>query len=304
MNLSQLEFAVAVAEKRSFTAAAEACHVTQPTLSNGLAQLEDELGGRLFVRTTRSVALTPLGTHLVPYIKEVLNAQATLLNQAQSFLNPAKQMVRIGISPLINAQLLGVMLDPFRRKHPEIELILREMNMADLYRMLNEGLLDYVFGVTDVHKERWRSAFLYDEPLLYIPSGAEPQGDKSISVNLKDIVNDTYVMVPDACGLSRTTRALFRSHRRELREYPGQALSYQVLEDWATLNVGSAILPKSKVTRNVNAARTIKCKGNEMVRISFEAVWPEERLQANHLRAFEQHLKKTVPAVLQGLADR
>src|SRR5215831_19378387 len=73
MNLSQLEFAAAVGEKKSFTAAARACHVTQPTLSNGIAQLEEELGGRLFVRTTRSVALTPLGNHLVPYIKEVLN---------------------------------------------------------------------------------------------------------------------------------------------------------------------------------------------------------------------------------------
>src|SRR5574341_1055217 len=100
MNLGQLEFAVAVAEKKSFTAAANACHVTQPTLSNGIAQLEDELGGRLFVRTTRSVALTPLATHLVPYIKEALNAQAMIRTQAQSFLNPAKQMVRIGVSPL------------------------------------------------------------------------------------------------------------------------------------------------------------------------------------------------------------
>src|SRR5262245_4955701 len=108
MNLSQLEFAAAVADKKSFTAAAQSCHVTQPTLSNGIAQLEDELGSRLFVRTTRSVSLTPLGTHLVPYIKEVLNARATLLKQARSFLNPARQMVRIGISPLINTQLLGI----------------------------------------------------------------------------------------------------------------------------------------------------------------------------------------------------
>src|SRR6516165_5884972 len=88
MNLGQLEFAVAVADKRSFTGAAGQCHVTQPTLSNGIAQLEDELGGRLFVRTTRTVSLTPLGTHLVPYIREVLVAQAAIFSEAQSFLNP------------------------------------------------------------------------------------------------------------------------------------------------------------------------------------------------------------------------
>src|SRR5262249_20580490 len=146
--------------------------------------------------------------------------------------------------------------------------------------------------------------FLYDEPLVYIPSGAEPRGELSASVTLKEIANDTYVMVPDACGLSRATRALFRSQRKELREYPGQALSYQVLEDWTTLNVGAAILPKSKVTRNAKAARTIKSKGNEIVRISFEAVWSEERLQSAHLQKFEHHLATIVPVLLQGLAQR
>lgn len=302
MNLSQLDFAAAVAEKKSFTAAAESCHVTQPTLSNGIAQLEDELGGKLFLRTTRSVSVTPLGVHLLPYVKEILSARASLLSQAQLVLNPSKQMVRIGMSPLINTQLLGIMLDPYRRDHPKVEIVLREMNMADLYRMLDEGLLDYVFGVVDSHKERWTSTLLYDEPLLYIPSGAEPRGDRSESVNLKDIASDTFVMVPDACGLSRATRALFRSQRKTLHEYPGQALSYQVLEDWATLNVGAAILPRSKVSRNASVARPIQSKGDETVRIAFEAVWPQERRRAAHLMAFENHLRKVVPRLLKGLA--
>ena len=301
MNLGQLEFAVALADRKSFTGAAAQCHVTQPTLSNGIAQLEDELGGRLFVRTTRIVSLTPLGTHLVPYIREVLAAQAALLSEAQSFLNPKKQMIRIGMSPLVNTHLLGLMLEPFRREHPDIDLILREMNMADLYRMLNEGLLDYVFGVIDTHKEGWTATFLYDEPLLYIPSGAEPRGKQAEFVNLRDIANETYVMVPDACGLSRATRALFRSQRKTLHEYPGQALSYHVLEDWAALKVGAAILPESKVTDKKDSARMIQGKGGEVVRISFEAVWPKERVQAAHLKVFESHLRKTVPGVLKGL---
>ena len=304
MNLGQLEFAVAVADRKSFTGAAEQCHVTQPTLSNGIAQLEDELGGRLFVRTTRTVSLTPLGTHLVPYIREVLVGQAAVLSEAQSFLNPEKQMIRIGMSPLVNTHLLGLMLEPFRREHPNIDLILREMNMADLYRMLNEGLLDYVFGVTDAHKEGWMATSLYDEPLLYIPSGAEPRGKEAESVNLRDIADQTYVMVPDACGLSRVTRALFRSQRRTLHEYPGQAMGYQVLEDWATLKVGSAILPESEVTQHKDSARTIQGKGGEVVRISFEAVWPKERVQGAHLKAFEHHLRKTVPGVLKGLTKQ
>ncbi len=101
--------------------------------------------------------------------------------------------------------------------------MLRERNMADLYRMLDGGLLDFVFGVADIHKGRWIATHLYDEPLLFIPCGAVwPNGSPPQSVRLKDIADETYVMVPDACRLSRATRALFRSHRRRLKNTPAR----------------------------------------------------------------------------------
>src|SRR6185437_15591092 len=115
---------------------------------------------------------------------------------SKSFLNPAQKILRIGMSPLVDAKLLGLMLDPFKRENPVLELVLREMNMADLYRMLDEGLLDYVFGVSAGHKDRWNSAFLYDEPLLYVPGGGNRRTDNSKSISFKDIADDVYVMVP------------------------------------------------------------------------------------------------------------
>lgn len=170
MNLSQLRFADAVATNGSFTAAAAQCCVTQPTLSNGLAQLEDELGSRLFVRTTRKVALTAFGAHVLPYLGEVLRAQATLVQQAQAFLRPDKRLIRIGTSPLVSAHLLRLMLEPFRTQHADVDIVLREMNMSDLQRMLQDGLLDFVVGVGSEKKGPWSAAVLYHEPLLYIPS--------------------------------------------------------------------------------------------------------------------------------------
>ena len=143
----------------TFTAAAAECCVTQPTLSNGIAQLEGELGGRLFVRTTRKVALTPLGLHLLPYVNEVLKARASLIHQTQVFLSPGKRLIRIGTSPLVSANLLGLMLEPFRLRNPDVDVVLREMNMADLYRMLDGGLLDFVFGVAKAHKGPWIATF-------------------------------------------------------------------------------------------------------------------------------------------------
>jgi DNA-binding transcriptional LysR family regulator len=302
MNHSQLRFASAIASTGSFTAAAAQCCVTQPTLSNGIAQLENELGGRLFVRTTRKVSLTPFGANILPYINEVLSAQASLVQQTQVFLKPNKRLIRIGTSPLISANLLGLMIEPFRLRNPDVDVVLREMNMADLYRMLDAGLLDFVFGVANVHKGSWITTFLYEEPLLFIPRGAVwPKGSRPQSVQLKDIADDTYVMVPDACGLSRATRALFRSQRRKLQEYSGEAMSYQVLEEWAALGIGSAILPKSKVTASGHTSAPIADKSGCDVTINFEASWSRTTNQSPHLFEFANHLRKVVPGIVSGL---
>ncbi len=302
MNLNQLRFASAIASTGSFTAAASACFVTQPTLSNGIAQLESEWGERLFVRTTRAVSPTAFGAHVLPYINEVLSAQASLVQQTQVFLRPGKRLIRIGTSPLISAHLLGLMIEPFRLRHPDVDVVLREMNMADLYRMLDGGLLDFVFGVANVHKGPWLASFLYEEPLLFIPATVMwPNALRPPSVQLKDIADETYVMVPDACGLSRATRALFRSQRRKLHEYSGQAMSYKVLQEWAALGIGSAILPKSKLTTSAPTALPITDKSGQELMISFEASWPRAEAQATHLLDFANHLRKVVPGIVSGL---
>ncbi len=260
------------------------------------------MGERLFVRTTRNVALTPFGAHVLPYINEVLAAQSSLVHQGQSFLKPNKRLIRIGTSPLINANLLGVMIEPFRRHHPNIDVELREMNIADLFRMLDDGMLDFVFGVTSAHKSAWAATFLYEEPLLFVPRAAErSNATRPHSVQLKDIADETYVMVPDACGLSRATRALFRSPRRKLHEYSGEAMSYQVLEEWAALGIGSAILPKSEASSSRNMALPIADKSASGVSIAFEAVWSRTGTQAAHLLEFASHLRKVVPGIVGGL---
>lgn len=303
MNLNQLRFASAVASNGSFSAAAAQCCVTQPTLSNGVAQLEDELGGRLFARTTRKVGLTPFGEHVLPHINEVLGAQASLVHQSQAFLKPGRRLVRIGTSPLISAKLLRLLVEPFGLGHPDVDVVLREMNMAELQRLLDGGLLDFVIGVAGSLKESSASAFLYEEPLLYIPRGAAwPKGPRPGSVQFKDIADETYVMVPDACGLARATRALFRSQRRKLREYSGQAMGYHVLEQWAALGIGAAILPRSKLApAGRYAAVPITVKPGREATLCFEASWLRAAGQAPHLQAFANHLREVVPGIVGGL---
>jgi len=303
MHPSHLNFASAVAATGSFTAAARRCNVTQPTLSNGIAQLEAELGGRLFSRTTRAVALTPFGSHILPYINEVLRAQATVLQQARAFQNPKQSLIRIGTSPLMNARLLGPMIEPFTRLNSNVDVLLREMNMADLERMLATGLLDFVFGVANTDTRKSNAAFLYQEPLRFIPRGAHwLDGGRPRTVRLQDIADETFVMVPNACGLSLATRRLFRRHRRKLHEYSGEAMSYQVLEQWAALGIGAAILPLSKIVADQHESCPITDKAGREVTIAFEATWSAQDTLAPHLQDFAEHLRTVVPQLVAGAA--
>jgi len=130
MNLQQLRYVRALAELGSFVEAANQCAVTQPTLSNGVARLEKELGVRLFVRTTRSVELSEFGRHLLPSIADLLNAQTVLLAKARELAHPAQRIVRIGVSPLVGIELVSLIVEPFRRTHPTLETVFREMDLA------------------------------------------------------------------------------------------------------------------------------------------------------------------------------
>lgn len=289
MNLSQLRYAKAVAETGSFTLAAEQCHVTQPTLSNGIALLEQELGERLFTRTTRSVSLTPFGHHILPFMDRMLNAQDELLHEVKNFVHPLQKVIRIGTSPLIRAGWLARMLEEFRKTHAGIEVLLHEQNMGDLYRMLREGLTDFVFGVADGRRAAWGRTFLYREPLYYIPRGVNyPEGDGAVP--FESIAGEAFVMVPDACGLARATRALFRNHRRRFNEYPGEALSYQVLEEWAALGLGAAILPKSKLQSSERRTYALTDTNGKEFTLDFEALWLKTPRRPVHFRQFADFL--------------
>lgn len=285
MNLNQLRYAKAVAETKNFTLAAKRCYVTQPTLSNGIGQLEQELEERMFKRTTRSVALTSFGEHIMPFIEKILKANDDLILEARNFVNPSAAVLRIGISPLINSEWLSSMLEKFKEINNQVEIILHEQNMADLYHMLDEGLLDFVFGVIDIKKASWKKAPLYHEQLYFIPRGRNyPERGKSVSFG--QIAGEIFVMVPNTCGLARATRALFRSNRRQLNEYSGEALSYQVLEQWASLGLGAAILPKSKIVSSRQKAYALTNNKGEKLSIDFEAVWQANITLSKELQQF------------------
>jgi LysR family transcriptional regulator, hydrogen peroxide-inducible genes activator len=300
MNLGHLRFVHTVAELGSFSRAAEKCNVTQSSLSNAVSQVEDQLGDRIFSRTTRKVETTAFGERMLPLVADVLRATDDLAKGAREYLNPAYKMIRIGLTPLIDARTVGTAVDGFRQRFPDVDLIFKECYINDLYSRLNAGALDFAFGpVGDSSTKLGRHPF-YDEELLYLPSHSPIEQTRHPGpVRLEQVADESFALTA-GCGLADTTQQLFRRRHLKLRPYPGQALSYRVLEDWSEIGVAAAILPESKISPNNNRARRLMdSKGP--VRIGYEMAWNRKRQMPNHVREFLDYFRRTAKGLVRGL---
>jgi LysR family hydrogen peroxide-inducible transcriptional activator len=141
-TLRQLQYVVALADTLSFRAAAERCHVAQPSLSAQLAQLERALGARLFERDRRRVLLTAAGRLLVERARAVLRETADLVEAATRAGDPLNGRLQIGVIPTISPYLLPTAAPALRRAHPKLTVVWREEKTADLGRDLQAGALD------------------------------------------------------------------------------------------------------------------------------------------------------------------
>ena len=121
-TLRQLEYAVAVADEQSFSAAASHCHVSQPGLSAQISELERLLGVRLFERDRRGVIVTPIGEEVIEQARAVLGAARRLADIARKGARPLVGPLRLGVIPTIAPYLLPATLPRVRAKYPELRL--------------------------------------------------------------------------------------------------------------------------------------------------------------------------------------
>ncbi|MGC9368453.1 MAG: hydrogen peroxide-inducible genes activator [Paracoccaceae bacterium] len=143
-TLRQLRFLVALADELHFGRAAEACHVTQSTLSNGLKELEGLLGAQLAERTKRSVLMTPLGEDIAERARAMLAEAQDIVDLAQRQAGLLSGPLRLGTIPTVGPFLLPRALPELRERFPGLQLYLREELTEQLIKGLRAGRLDAI----------------------------------------------------------------------------------------------------------------------------------------------------------------
>lgn len=251
MNLQQLTFVKALVEEGTFEGAAVRCSVAIPALSSELAQLEAELGHRLFHRSMKKVRLTPYGENLLPRVLEALHSLNNLAAASKATTCETSCGICVGLSPIVGVRRAETMLSRFKSKHPQIEITYRESNLRDLCNLMQCRRLDLIISPYDKSVTLEPDCLLISlekEPLSFIPRRQDPHLWKNLdNVALADIANETFVLVPDACGLTTCVMSMFEANNLPLRRHEGEASCYAGIQEWVRLGLGSGILPKSRL---------------------------------------------------------
>lgn len=210
MQLRQLHYFVTLVEHLHFGRAAEAVHVTQPSLSQQIRALEDSLGTVLFERSKRHVALTPDGETLLPYARKILALAADVRTEIADRSRRKSGRIRLGATPTLSGHLLPRLLPAFHRQHPRIELTITEDGSDRLARELDEGRLDLALLVEDRNFTGHAFESLFQEEIVAaLPAGHKLSRQKTI--HLASLRDDGFILYREGHHLRGLTLEACRS---------------------------------------------------------------------------------------------
>ena len=218
MTLQQLEYILAVARHRHFARAAEACFVTQPTLSMMIQKLEQELGVQIFDRSRKPVALTPIGELILERAQKILKEAEGISELVRAYKGHIEGTINMGIIPTLAPYILPLFARPFLEKHPGVKLKVWEYTTGQIARHLRSGALDVGLMATPVHSPGIEEFPVFYEPFVVYTTNTY---EKEFLLP-KDIDPSQLWLLEEAhCFQSQVINLC------ELRQKSGQRLDYQ-----------------------------------------------------------------------------
>ena len=255
MNLRDLRYILAVAEERHFGRAAERCHVSQPTLSGQLRELEDRLGVQLVERSRSKVVLTPLGREIAARAKTVLRDVHDVVELAKQGQAPLGGTIRVGVLPSLGPYFLPRILPDLHKRYPELKLYVREGLPAELLERLDDGGLDFLFFPLPVKGAELRSVRLFREPLWVVVPGDHRLAGRE-TIQRSDLQGETFLTLERGHRLHDQVRELCEQYGAELSlDYEGTSLD--TLRQMVAMGMGLAFLPALYVRSEIRPPKEV-----------------------------------------------
>ncbi|WP_306015056.1 hydrogen peroxide-inducible genes activator [Oceanicaulis sp. MMSF_3324] len=244
-TLRQLTFLLALAEHGSFSRAAEAAHVTQPTLSAGIKELETILGATLVERGARGAALTPAGEAAVSRARIVLTEAEDLVHVARAAGEPLSGPFRLGVIPTIAPFLLPKALPSLREHYPKLELFLREDLTHRLVDALKDRRLDAALIALPYDAPGIETTGLLEDEFLFAASPDHPLAQaETLSPDM--LADEPLLLLEDGHCLRDHALAVCSASRPDTQDARSDfaATSLHTLVQMVKSGLGATLLPK------------------------------------------------------------
>jgi LysR family transcriptional regulator, hydrogen peroxide-inducible genes activator len=241
-SLRQLRYLVVLSETRNFTRAAEACFVTQSTLSAGLKELETTLGVQLVERDRQSVRMTPVGDTVADRARGLLAGAEDLVEAASAGAKPMSGTVRLGAIPTIAPFLLPSMVPLVRQRYPALRLALREDLTDNLLLRLRRGELDFALIALPYEAEGLLVRPLFDDELWLVAPKGDPQlAAKRLTISQR-MTERLLILEEGHCLREHTLEACGRA---QVASADGiEATSLLTLVEMVESGLGLALVPE------------------------------------------------------------
>jgi LysR family hydrogen peroxide-inducible transcriptional activator len=166
MNIQQLEYILAVDQFKSFSKAADYCHVTQATLSAMVKKLEEQLDIVIFDRKAKPIATTENGREILIQAQQVVAHAQALLDSSKYINHKIEGKLKLGVITTIASSLMSIILKPLMEKYPGILFEIHEQTTSQLIKSLHEGKLDLGILSTPIASTDLETTLLYKEELV------------------------------------------------------------------------------------------------------------------------------------------
>jgi LysR family hydrogen peroxide-inducible transcriptional activator len=260
MTLTELRYVVAVARERHFGHAAEACFVSQPTLSVAVKKLEEELGVVLFERGPGEVTVTPGGLRIVEQAQRVLEEASRIKEIAASGRDPLAGALRLGAIYTIGPYLLPKLIPLLRRMAPTMQLLIQENFTHRLGEMLKNGEVDAMLIALPYDEPGVATAPLYDEPFFVaVPKGHPWENRKRVTS--EELTNESLLLLGE--GHCFRDQVLEICHTVRSRERSGlsrsvEGGSLETIRQMVAGGVGVTVLPATSLTASGGGGELIR----------------------------------------------
>jgi LysR family hydrogen peroxide-inducible transcriptional activator len=284
MTLTELRYVVALARERHFGRAADACFVSQPTLSVAIKKLEEELAVKIFERGSAEVGVTPLGEEIVQQAQAVIELAAGIKETARRGKDPLAGPLKLGLIYTIGPYLLPALVRQAIRRVPQMPLMLQENFTARLLEMLRSGELDCAILAEPFPDTGLAIAPLYDEPFLVaVPRTHALAARKSIPA--EELKNETLLLLGTGhCFRDHVLEvcpeyARFSSHTEGIRKsFEGSSL--ETIKHMVASGMGVTVVPQLSVPHE---------KQTHVVYVPFSAPVPTRRVVLAWRRSFPRY---------------